>query len=566
MTFLPIVERELRVAARKVTTHRMWLISAVCASAIFFVLFVAIGGPSGIRQAGSQIFVAISILVFAFTLVAGVFLTADCLCSERKEGTLGLLFLTDLRGYDIVLGKLVATSMVAFYTVLAVIPILGVPLMMGGVTGAEFGRTVLALLTTLLFSLAIGMFASAVSRDTRAAMLASFGIILGLTGVLYLISLIGAELMHPNNAEWLLLPSPLLSFTRAFDGWYQFRSGESQFWASVIVMLGLAGGLLVFSSLWLPHSWRAESKLKSTGAAPSPRRPGRRSSEPMMPNPFAWLVGRDRFPGAVLAWVFGTLGIAWLVCTFGSLAVSGPDFRKLYSISFLSAFGFHVIVKGLMAVQATRRLCDERRSGALELLLATPLQPVQILTGQRSVFRRQFKPFAWALTLMNVSLLVVMGVNYPRDFGGDDVLMFAAIFSGGSLLLWVDFYAIDWVGMWAALRGPRPHRAVLIVVSRVLLLPWVAVFVFIASIFNRALSDGAFWLCWSLWMLLCITTSCMAAAKSKRQLTRAFREMAAGDVPSKRSGASRPWSPGWEGGATPKPGARVARIDRLPTP
>ncbi|HQU46125.1 MAG TPA: hypothetical protein PK867_25150, partial [Pirellulales bacterium] len=42
-------------------------------------------------------------------------LTADCISSERREGTLGLLFLTDLRGHDVVLGKLVVAGLGAFY-------------------------------------------------------------------------------------------------------------------------------------------------------------------------------------------------------------------------------------------------------------------------------------------------------------------------------------------------------------------------------------------------------------------------------------------------------------------
>ena len=32
-------------------------------------------------------------------------MTADCLSEEKREGTLGLLFLTDLRGYDIVVSS-----------------------------------------------------------------------------------------------------------------------------------------------------------------------------------------------------------------------------------------------------------------------------------------------------------------------------------------------------------------------------------------------------------------------------------------------------------------------------
>jgi len=47
------------------------------------------------------IFTAFGIVAFGFTLLCGVFLTSDCLSEEKREGTLGLLFLTDLKGFDI---------------------------------------------------------------------------------------------------------------------------------------------------------------------------------------------------------------------------------------------------------------------------------------------------------------------------------------------------------------------------------------------------------------------------------------------------------------------------------
>jgi ABC-type transport system involved in cytochrome c biogenesis permease component len=100
MTVLPIVERELRVAARRSSTY--W---------------------SG--------------LMFLYCLGHGRRSTADCLSEEKREGTLGLLFLTDLKGADIVLGKLAATSMRGFYGFLAVFPVLAIPLLLGGITWAR---------------------------------------------------------------------------------------------------------------------------------------------------------------------------------------------------------------------------------------------------------------------------------------------------------------------------------------------------------------------------------------------------------------------------------------------
>src|SRR5437762_7989497 len=132
-------------------------------------LWLSAAAPSSLSnsRSGLELFTLLSVCAFAFALVAGLRSTADCLSSEKREGTLGLLFLTDLKGYDVVLGKLAATSLGAFYAVLAVVPMLAVPLLIGGVTPGEFGRMAIVAINTLFFSLSIGICISALSRSAR---------------------------------------------------------------------------------------------------------------------------------------------------------------------------------------------------------------------------------------------------------------------------------------------------------------------------------------------------------------------------------------------------------------
>jgi hypothetical protein len=110
MTFLPIVERELRVSARKRGTHwsrlAVALVSIIIGGCIFLPNF---DEPETV--VGPRIFIGLSILGFCYCLFAGRRFTVDCLSEEKREGTLGLLFLTDLKGHDVVLGKLAATSL-----------------------------------------------------------------------------------------------------------------------------------------------------------------------------------------------------------------------------------------------------------------------------------------------------------------------------------------------------------------------------------------------------------------------------------------------------------------------
>src|SRR5277367_2616023 len=173
MTFLPIVDRELRESSRRRGTY--WLRVRVAFQALL------VGVTADIMnffqpqlKLGTVLFWGLSGVAMLFCLLAGRRSTADCISQEKREGTLGLLFLTDLKGYDVVLGKMVANSISSFYALVAIFPVLAIPLLAGGMTNGEFWRMLLVLVGTFFFSLSIGIFASAVSREYRAAMAVNF--------------------------------------------------------------------------------------------------------------------------------------------------------------------------------------------------------------------------------------------------------------------------------------------------------------------------------------------------------------------------------------------------------
>src|SRR6266702_3319807 len=126
MTFLPVVDRELRVAARRRGTYWTRLLFVlVCAGIVGLVLMFAWAMQGGTSGIGAGLFYFLTLITLGFSALAGVFLTADCLSEEKREGTLGLLFLTDLQGHDVVLGKFIARALNAFYGLLALLPIVG---------------------------------------------------------------------------------------------------------------------------------------------------------------------------------------------------------------------------------------------------------------------------------------------------------------------------------------------------------------------------------------------------------------------------------------------------------
>src|SRR5882672_10090756 len=168
MTFLPILARELRVASRRRVTYWIRTGAALAVMIIGTWLFLMMQNEPT-QTIAKVLFGVLTSCATLSAYLSGIRDTADCLSSEKREGTLGLLFLTDLRGYDVVIGKMTANSLNAFYSVLAVLPMMAVPLLLGGVGLGEFGRIALVTVNTLFFSLTLGLCMSAVSRSGRKA-------------------------------------------------------------------------------------------------------------------------------------------------------------------------------------------------------------------------------------------------------------------------------------------------------------------------------------------------------------------------------------------------------------
>ena len=138
MTLFPIVQRELLVASRRPGAFWARLVAAAVAVAVGAINLWYHGEWTGGTRIGRELFDTLAFVGYLFCLAAGPLFTADVLSEERRDGSLGLLFLTDLRSYDIVGGKLVAASVTALFSAMAALPVLAIPIRLGGVRLIEF--------------------------------------------------------------------------------------------------------------------------------------------------------------------------------------------------------------------------------------------------------------------------------------------------------------------------------------------------------------------------------------------------------------------------------------------
>lgn len=508
MTFLPIVGRELRVAARRKRTY--WSRGSAAAMAFFIIGWMLLTTARWMDPAmmARSIFTTLTMLLFVFALFCGAGATADCISSEKREGTLGLLFLTDLKGYDIVLGKLTASALGNFYSLLAALPVLAIPLLLGGVGVGELAQAAALLLNTMFFSVAVGMWASVRSHDDRKAMSATVGMILLITALLPLIAAIVKDFSHAPKYKWIgeviiyafYYPSP--GYAMGMLQSSQFNStGLGAFWGSLATTLAISLVLLAHAARRLPHVWQDQAKEQSLPyllgnliafsihfvwqlprgrqgkskprSSPrlgefvdrltfgSPEQRKRLRAWLLDENPYLWLAARERLK-PVLVWaLLGALGVIWLVC---AVKVSNEWFDPATYIS--TAWVLHSLLKAWIGSEACRSLNKDRQSGALELLLSTPLTVPEILQGQMRALWRQFaKPI-----LVVLLLDVIFMVSYKPSFND---MTWHAVMLAGMVIFVLDAWTLAWVGMWQGIRSKNGNQAVRRTYVQVLIWPWV---------------------------------------------------------------------------------------------
>jgi ABC-type transport system involved in multi-copper enzyme maturation permease subunit len=468
MSFLFIAQRELRVSARRKSTYYARGAAALLGLVIgtFYMVLFGFGMPSA-TSLGRYMFTVLTWYALLTTLLAGVFLASDCLSEERREGTLGLLFLTHLKGHDVVLGKFVAVSLNAFYGLLAVFPVLALCLLTGGVSGAEFWRSCLALLNLLFFSVTTSMLISSFCQSSSRAMSGSIALV-----VIWL--LVGGVALAQGLSAVSLI-SPFEPFRLASDAEY-FRQGR-EFWKSL-------GGSHLVGWLFLAWAgWRLRTFVeKGERSRYWPRFLNRRraGSNPVRRsrlleiNPVLWLLDDSRRLRWV-AWLLALAAVGVLIYVAGMGPMGLP-------FSGYALWPFYFLLKVFFAIQACRFFAEARRTGALELLCCTPLTMRTVIAGQWMLLRRVFM---WPVIVLLAAHMVALVQTTAKNAG-----VFGAAGSGafpfGVFFLYYfyfkvipntvgDFFAIGFFGMWLALTLRRPQMAAGLTILSVVILPAVVV-------------------------------------------------------------------------------------------
>jgi hypothetical protein len=515
MNFLPIATRELQVTSRRKATY-YWRsfagLNAACLTLAF--VFTGFNGALSTASAGETAFEILACAGYAFAAYAGSLLTADCISEERRDGTLGLLLLTDLTGFDIVFGKLSRLANPVFCLV-AAFPTLGFALILGGVSVGNFLGVGFALLNALFFFASMGLLISALAcNGPQAVGVASFAALLfSSPGFLALSGI------HPSLATLVLSPAGM--FLSAMGTTFSAVPASIYWWSFLATHL-MGWTFLAAASFLVTRISLEQGKVRTWR-----RRPRNRvSAAEWGSDPVLSLVARS-MKGPTTPWWFGLGLAAFVVLTFVTAMVVSPSGWFDLPTFGIIAIGCHLALKFAAANDACRCLTGRRQSGELELLLTTPLDQDALVQGSAIALKRQLLWPVLLVLALDLALLVAgwCKVGLWNGFGWGALLLVEVVWFLGNL------YSLTWLGMVLGLKSASHSKAMGRTLFYILLMPWsgliVAVVCFGIATLGNSMTPGMVAAMVAEFVVLIVVCNCGFAGWAVSELKDRFRILAA---------------------------------------
>lgn len=490
--------------------------------------------------------------------------TVGIFAEERRNQTLGLLFLCGIRPVELFLSKTLGSALVSFSRLLIVYPFLAISFFGGGVSLDVFIATIFSLPVLLLFVFSVCVLASVLCQEESTAMFVAILIGVLLCFAPSLVYTLADSWANPDSSTTTLLVfSPALPayvaakhLGGATIGDFWLASGISVLWS--LLILFIAG--FVLSRVWQDKpetsptgtflaKLDARFQSKAHGDAASRKKLSLRWHDT---NPYVWLATRDRWP-VTLAWiVVGSVMLLWL-----GACVVWPDGWMCPANFFLSAIILNYALGWVSLFAAAKTIGDNRRSGALELLLTTPLNHLDIIRGQMVVLREQFRPVAWAILIFETVMLAV-GLA-AREWRTESLLIYLIIWA--ALIAWTTRFMRSFRHtlplFWDSLVCGRPAYVALKKSGLIASPAWIAYFLFIVLPVTRSVlsggmkhfpsgSFGEFFMCGVVLIVLVCTRRIGVVLRHnvEGRLAMDFRAIAAKPVPEPSDPRYKYWKSG----------------------
>ena len=512
---LEIVERELRVASRSRGVFIGRAVAAAVPLAILLYYHLVMRSLYG-SMSGAGLFAALMYLALVSVCFGGLRATADAVTSEKREGTLGLLFLTDLTGTDVIAGKLAAYGLRSAYGVIAMLPMIALSLLLGGVTFTEFLCGCLLLLNSLFFSLSLGLMCSTLCKKQNVSLGTASAVMSGMmVGGFFVRMLLDWFGIHPADVVVHLL-SPMVAFSKIAAS---FMGTDLRFfWIHAGCLHALGWVCLIISQRAVRECWK---EVDTMTAKPlqgwrrwfqeSPDSLAAYRRRVLHRSAYYWLVTRTRFqrvaPWASVVLAFLAFLTAWIVDT--EVLLQG-------GLAIFIIVVLHLVYRILLAGGAARVMVEDRLTGGLELTLGTPMTVSELLRGYNRGVRRNFGGPFIAILLIDLTMVVVLRTlqeNMDRELVTVlGCLMFTFV---------VDCLAIVPLTLWKVIDLQKPQHAAGTAGFRIIIVP-ALIYLPLAAMGVRDASSGV-----ALWLAINLLNALISGADAAGKLSQHLRERVA---------------------------------------
>jgi ABC-type Na+ efflux pump permease subunit len=492
-------------------------------------------------------FVLLTLLVFFAALSA-----ASTVAQEKDRRTFILLLMTDMRDYEIVLGKLLGSLLPIALLLVGAIPVLAMLLLLGGIDPEQLLQAVLILTATAFGSGSLGGLIALWRERTFQSLALS---VLFLVLYLCLVRAIGFIPGLPHETvetpqAWL---DPFLALQAVLEppvGGRTFHPAYGYFLVMMLISVGINLLGIVRLRKWNPRGEPIMQRERPQDEEDKNRvrahaAPG--AVRPVWENPILWREIRTFAYGTrpllIKVAYFVVIGLICFYALSGPLSGEGRG-RQSTSVVY-GLVPVAVLSMLLVSAQAVTSITSERDGGALDLLLVTDLSPKEFIFGKLLGIAYNVKEFLIPpLVLAAVYAAYSLLATPPRGQEELSASMNTSAFlaTAGGLVVLLVFVAV--LGLHVALRTASSRASIvntlgtvfflsvgtlisiwLILISRDFSYQWASFIMFIAAgiaglwwVLSGTRPSGALtlaaWLC-PLAMYYCVTNIIVAKPGSE---------------------------------------------------
>ena len=338
---------------------------------------------------GQLLFQIVAFVQLLLTLFFAALSAAGAVSQEKDRRTFVLLLLTDMRDYEIVLGKLVGALLPILTLLLVSAPVLAMLLLLGGIDPEQVFQAVLVLLASAVAAGSLGGLVALWREKTYQALALSV-----LFLVLYVCLAQALGVYWPVAQAWV---DPFIAMQTVLEPPAGGRAGLAPAYGFLLTMLLLCA-VMNGIGIWKLRKWNpsgepimqregtpvtdaeADEALAVEKRAQAHAAPGQ--VRQVWPNPILWREVRTLAYGRRPLLVKLAFGVVLaLIVYFAVSELNRPGGRP----AFTAAYGLvpvAVLSLLLVAAQSVTSVTSERDGGSLDVLLVTDVSPREFVFGK----------------------------------------------------------------------------------------------------------------------------------------------------------------------------------------